>query len=211
VKARVFQLHGNEHDAVQSLLPWYVNGTLEAGELERVREHVRECAACQADLAWQERCCAASALDTDPPAAHQVDRDWNALARRIAAEARPRREAATTRWLTARWWPIAFAAQTALVGVLALAWFVAPREEAYHALGAAPTGTSANVLVVFRPTATEADIRRALRSSRAQLVAGPTVTDAYLLHVEPLTAGALATLRSQPPVLRVDSLEGAPR
>jgi anti-sigma factor RsiW len=212
VKARVFRLHGDEHEAVQSLLPWYVNGTLDAAELERVRDHVRECAQCQADVAWQERFCSAGQVTSEPVAAHQADRGWNALARQIAAETPRRPASAAPAWLGARWWPVAFAAQSALLAALAIVWIVTPpREEPYHALGAAPVATSANVLVVFRPTATEADIRRALRSSRAQLVAGPTVTDAYLLRVDPLTAGALATLRAQGPVLRVDSLEGAAR
>jgi hypothetical protein len=213
VKARVFQLHGDEHDAVQALLPWYVNGTLDTGELGRVRDHVRDCARCQADIAWQEHFCTPDLLATQPAAAHQVDRDWAALTLRLAADTPPARRAPMAPSRPGpRWWPLAFAAQGALASVLALAWFFAPpREEPYHALGAAPAATSANVLVVFRPTSTEADIRRALRSSRAQLVAGPTVTDAYLLRVDPLTADSLARLRAQAPVLRVDSLEAAPR
>jgi anti-sigma factor RsiW len=213
VKARVVQLHGNEHDAVQSVLPWYLNGTLDEAELARVREHVRDCAQCQADVAWQERFCTPDRLSTEPVPAHRVDRDWVALSRRLAADTpHPQRPPGRPSWRTARWWPFAFAAQSALAAMLVLAWFVAPPHEApYHALGAAPVATSANVLVVFRPTATEADIRHALRSSRAQFVAGPTVTDAYLLRLEPLTADSLGRLRGQGAVLRVDSLEAAPQ
>jgi anti-sigma factor RsiW len=214
VKARIVQLHGNEHDAVQSLLPWYVNGTLDAAELDRVRDHLRGCAQCQADIAWQERFCTPGQLAGEPVPAQRIDRDWAALARRIRADApRAPRPPSRASWRTAPWWPFAFAAQSALAAILLVAWLVAPpREEpSYHALGAAPSATSANVLVVFRPTATEADIRQALRTSRAQLVAGPTVTDAYLLRLEPLTADTIATLRAQGAVLRVDSLEAAPR
>lgn len=212
--ARVVHLHGDEHEAVQSLLPWYLTGSLADDELAQVRAHLRECPECQADAAWQERFCRADRLPTAPAPAHRIDRDWAALARRIAGEAsRPRRAPAQPSWLAGRWWPFAFAAQSALVALVVLVWFVAPLREqpAYHALGAAPAASSANVLVVFRPNATEADIRRALRSSRAQLVGGPTVTDAYLLRMDPLTADALAKLRGQGVVLRVDSLEGAAR
>jgi anti-sigma factor RsiW len=214
VTARVVHLRGDEHEAVQSLLPWYLTGTLADDELARVQAHLRDCPECQADAAWQERLCAPDRLPTERVPAHRVDRDWAALAHRIAAEAsRPRRSPAPPSWRAARWWPFAFAAQSALVALFLVAWFVAPSREQpeYHALGAAPVATSANVLVVFRPNATEADIRRALRSSRAQLVGGPTVTDAYLLRMEPLTSEALAKLRGQGVVLRVDSLEGAAR
>lgn len=212
--ARVVHLHGDEHEAVQSLLPWYLTGSLADDELARVQAHLRECAECQADAAWQERFCSAHQLPTAAASPQRVDRDWAALTRRIAGEAsRPRRPPAQPSWRGARWWPFAFAAQSALVALFVLVWFVAPlREPAeYHALGAAPAATSANVLVVFRPNATEADIRHALRSSRAQLVGGPTVTDAYLLRMEPLTSEALARLRADGVVLRVDSLEGAAR
>lgn len=212
--ARVVHLHGDEHDAVQSLLPWYFTSSLDADDLQRVQRHLRDCAECQADVAWQERFCTPDRLPTPALPPQSVDRGWAALARRIAADAAQRQRTparpAAPAW---RWWPVAFAAQSALVALVLLAWFVLPpREEpSYHALGAAPAATSANVLVVFRPSATEADIRRALRSSRAQLVGGPTVTDAYLLRMEPLTAEALGKLRADGVVLRVDSLEGAAR
>jgi hypothetical protein len=39
-----------EHAFAVSLLPWYVNETLDARECERVRRHLDECAACRDDL-----------------------------------------------------------------------------------------------------------------------------------------------------------------
>jgi anti-sigma factor RsiW len=210
VKARVFQLHTGEHDAVQGILPWFVNGTLDASQAQRVRDHLADCVQCRADLAWQQRLRAAAPHEAPSGAAHVADRQWAALARRIASDPNGTpREAARARAPTRLpWWPLALGAQTAIVAMLAIAWFAAPpREQRFQALGAAPSAASANVLVVFRPTATEADIRRALRAGHAQLVAGPTVTDGYLLRMEPLTAQALARLRADGVVLRVDSLE----
>jgi anti-sigma-K factor RskA len=214
VTARIVHLHGDEHEAVQSLLPWYLTNTLDEAELARVQAHLRDCAECQADAAWQERLRAGDGLRTEPAPEHRVDHDWAALTRRIAADAsRPRRSPSQPSWRASSWWPFAFAVQSALVALVVLVWFVEPLREqpSYHALGAAPAASSANVLVVFRPNATEADIRLALRASRAQLVGGPTVTDAYLLRMEPLTSEALAKLRGQGVVLRVDSLEGMAR
>ena len=211
--ARIIQLETDEHQAVQSLLPWYGNGTLEEAELDRVRSHLAQCARCQADAAWQEGLRAS--CPAEEPASHaDVDRQWAALSRRLgsAATAAPRRPSAAMGWLRARWLPLAIGFQGVIVLALALAWLGAPqREEPFRALGAAPVAITANVLVVFRPSATEADIRRALRANRAQLVAGPTVTDAYLLHLSALSPDALSRLRADSAVLRVESLEGDAR
>lgn len=210
--ARIIQLGTDEHQAVQSLLPWYVNGSLEPVEAARVQDHLAECARCQADVAWQQRLRASSPAD-EPISNGDVDRHWAALSRRLAsAGTAPRRPNAAASWFGARWLPLAVGIQAAVVLALALAWLVAPqRDEPFRALGAAPGAVTANVLVVFRPTATEADIRRVLRANRAQLVGGPSVTDAYLLHLSALSHEALSRLRADSTVLRVESLEGETR
>jgi len=214
VKARVFRLQSDEHEAVQSVLPWYANGTLALSEAQRVRDHLAQCAGCRADAAWQERVRAAAPDPLPAVAQREVDRQWSALAQRITDEgaAPARRPVAAREPVRAPWWPLAFGLQTALVAVLAIVWFAAPpRDGAFHALGAPAAGATANVLVVFRPNATEADIRRALRASHAQLVGGPTVTDAYLLHVEPMSSDVLARLRGNGVFQRVDSLQAQAR
>ncbi len=211
--ARVIPLDTDEHQAAQSLLPWYVNGTLGAEEAERVRNHLAECPRCQADAQWQDRLRAASP-STEPVSKTEVDRQWAALSGRLApAGAKPaRRPHAIANWLGTRWVSLAVGLQAVVVVAVALAWLGAPqRDEPFHALGAAPAAASANVLVVFRPAATESDIRRALRSNHAQIVGGPTVTDAYLLHLAALTPDALSRLRADATVLRVESLEGDAR
>lgn len=211
--ARVFQLDTDEHQGVQSLLPWYINGTLQDVELARVRSHLAQCALCQADAAWQDelRSCLPAA---EPVSNADADRHWAALSQRLGAtDARASRPAsAVTNWLRSRWLPFAIGMQGVIVAALAFVWLAAPpRDDAFRALGAAPNAVSANVLVVFRPTATESDIRRVLRANRAQLVGGPTVTDAYLLHLSALSAESLSRLRADGTVLRVESLEGDPR
>jgi hypothetical protein len=85
---------------------------------------------------------------------------------------------------------------------------VSQHPDPYQALGSASSAPSANAVVVFRPDATEAQIRAALRTSDARLVGGPTVTDAYLLQMPGDGAAALKRLRAQPAVLRVESLVG---
>ena len=213
--ARVIQLDTDEHQTVQALLPWYVNGTLDDTEAARVHSHLAECARCQADAAWQQRLRPPALVTDDLVAPADVNRDWALLARRLPV-ARPaparRAQALLGKWLAARWFPLAVGVQGVLVLALSFAWFWAPpREEPFRALGAAPPTLSANVLVVFRPSVSEADIRRVLRANRAQLVGGPTATDAYLLNVNPLSRDKLDRLRGDTAVLRVESLEGDPR
>ena len=229
MSARVVTLGSEKHRAIELLLPWYVNGSLETEEAAEVEAHLRECAGCQAELAWQRRLQSATA-PTD--AGRPVDEGWSALLSRLsgqdaeaAADApaaaasipaapapgrllrRDHRRAARRDAL--RWFPWAFAAQFAcMAGVAAFVvvalWNPAP----YRTLGASTAASSANALVVFRAGATEAEMRRALRVDEATLVGGPTATDAYLVNVPPgRLSTALAHLRSDPAVARVESLE----
>ncbi len=211
--ARVFQLDTEEHQAVQALLPWYVNGTLRDEELALAQSHLAQCPRCQADAVWQD------ALRTAPPATQpaaqaEVDRQWTALSQRLATTARPpgpRWPQLLGDWLRSRWMPLALGLQgVTMVAALTLAWWVTPRDDLYRGLGAS-NAPAANALVVFRSTASEADIRNALRANRAQLVGGPTATDAYLLHLSPLSTEALSRLRADRAVLRVESLESETR
>ena len=52
MNGRVLPLQGSEHTAVDALLPFYVNGTLQGEELDRVRQHVAACDACRREADW---------------------------------------------------------------------------------------------------------------------------------------------------------------
>jgi anti-sigma factor RsiW len=208
VKARILTLDTDEHRVVQSVLPWFVNGTLGRAEASLVEAHLVQCARCRADAASQDRL---RTLPVDADPAGDIEHDWALLRGRL--EARPaaaaRRPSATAHGWRTRWLPFAFGVQGAVVLVLAFALFGSTRQdETYRTLGAAPGAAVANALVVFRSDATEAEIRHALRASGARLVGGPTVTDAYLLRVPDLGTQALGRLRAQPAVASVESLEG---
>ena len=76
MNARILRLGGDEHQAAQELLPWFVNGTLDADEAAQVGAHVAQCSACQADVAAQTQWRAAAA-DAAPSA--DVERGWACL------------------------------------------------------------------------------------------------------------------------------------
>ncbi|MEO7009989.1 MAG: zf-HC2 domain-containing protein, partial [Caldimonas sp.] len=82
MNARVVALGGEEHRAIELLLPWYVNGSLEPDETAEVEAHLHACATCQTELAWQHRLCAAAPPDAD----RCVDDGWSALQHRLSAE-----------------------------------------------------------------------------------------------------------------------------
>ena len=208
MKARVFQLDSDPHRAAQTLLPWYGNATLDAEERVWFEAHLGECPRCQADVEFQRHL---QALPAAIPAG-AADRGWLALRARLdakpAADIRP---ATSTSGWAMRWLPLALGLQAMLVLVLATAWLAPPRPAEYRTLGSAASVTTANALVVFRPEATEAAIRQALRAADARIVGGPTVTDAWLLRLPDTgAAGSLARLRAEPAVARVESLEGEP-
>jgi len=211
VKADVLPIDGAEHQAVQLLLPWRGNAMLSASEAARVDAHVAQCPRCQADLAWQARLRLAP-VDAVAVELPPIDRRWAALRKQIAAEEVPSRPAtsAPTRRTVSLGWSFALAAQAGLLMAfaLAVAWPVlSAHVELYRGLGAAPASTAANAIVVFRADATEAQIRGALRAGDARLVGGPTVSDAYLLHLRTTDQTTLSRLREQPGVVRVESLE----
>lgn len=210
MKADVLPIDGAEHQAVQLLLPWRGNALLDASEAARVEAHVAECPRCQADLAWQARLRQA-APDVAPAELAPVDRRWAALRRQIVADGAAARPASRPlRHAVSRGWSFALAAQAGLLVafVLVAAWpGLSARVEPYRGLGAAPASAAANAIVVFRADATEAQMRAALRAGDARLVGGPTVTDAYLLHLRTTDDITLARLRGQPGVLRIESLE----
>ena len=222
MKADVLPIDGAEHQAVQLLLPWHGNAMLSASEAARVEAHVAGCARCQADLAWQARLRLASASSgaafaQSPPAG--FDRRWMALRAKLGVDEpasrrgpdrldapshRPSRRALSFGW------SFVLAAQAGLIVslVLAVSWpLLSARVEPYRGLGAATSSAAANAIIVFRADSTEAQIRAALRAGDARLVGGPTVSDAYLLHLRTTDQATLTRLRAQAGVVRVESLE----
>jgi anti-sigma factor RsiW len=219
VSARVVSFDGDGHQAVQTLLPWYVSGRLDRAEIAEIDAHLADCPQCRDELAWERKMSAAQA--TVGGVAGDADRGLALLHRRFQASeqlappmipGRPKPASGNwpglAPWL--RWVVCAqFAAILLLIGLL-----VVPLKpiEPFHALGAAAQPGSGNVVVRFRPDASERDIRSALQGADARLVGGPTATDAYLLSVpaEHLV-GALAGLRANRSVVLAESLDGGAR
>jgi anti-sigma factor RsiW len=206
VKARVLPLDSDEHRMTQELLPWFVNRTLAAAEAAPVAAHLAQCARCQADAA---ALAAVRAVPIDVDAGGSVERGWAALRGRLDAPPTEARPMAAGRPWWKRGLQLALVAQAVVMLILVGALIgTTTRNEPYQALGGAPGAADANALAVFRADATEQQMREALRVAGARIVGGPTISDAYLLRIVDLQPEALARLRAQPGVLRVESLQG---
>lgn len=214
-------LTNKQHNAVQMLLPWYATGRLEAEERATVDAHLRRCARCQGDLALERRIVRESAARV--PSSHA---GWVAMLARLDAPtasplpaARPPRE--RRRWLRSdghgagrrlRW---VVAGQSVAIAILAT-WMVGAnvlgpqaRQGEYRALSADTQAPAGNVLVMFKPTTPENELRKLLTASGARLVNGPTSAGAYVLMLPGGADGrGLATLRSSSAVTMAEPIEG---
>jgi anti-sigma factor RsiW len=208
--ANIIRLHGAPHEAIQKLLPWYANGTLDADETTAVEAHLDGCAECRAEFESDR---ALGMMIATVPS--DVERGWAAMKGRIDGEPSSR---TASNWrvpaaFLSRRVPMSWAlgAQAAcLTVVVGLAWFTASQPRAdYHALSSPKAAAPGNVVVVFSPTTSEADLRGLLRLSQARLVDGPTVSDAYVLHVSiNERPAALARLRADSHVVLAEPIDG---
>jgi anti-sigma factor RsiW len=204
------QLDRDPHAEAESLLPWYATGQLDATDRAVVEAHLSSCAHCQRQLQAERR------LIDQFQSFAPVDSGWERLRQRIEMPALKRhpgiRQTALEAWhILTR--PAVAALATAQVAFVALAATLLPSvTPAYVALGDKPAAQPANVIIMFRPEATVADMRDALKNSGASLVGGPTAADAYLLRVpEKDRPAAIAKLSDDDDVMMAQPIDGAAR
>jgi anti-sigma factor RsiW len=182
--ASIIRLNLDRHREVQTLLPWYVTDQLDAADRARVEAHLADCAECRAELSLERH------LDAGVAGLPLgVEQDWAEFRRRLRAASTGRSRAATA---VARLWRRlgrraslgwVLAAQMAAVLVVGALLLPFGRPAPYRALGTVAPAPVGNVMVIFRPDASERDLRQILRASGARLVGGPTAADAYVLIV----------------------------
>ena len=201
-----FRLQPDEHHQSQALLPWYAVGVLDAADRAKVEAHLTGCSRCQADLAEERRLAShVAGIPLD------MEQGWDRLAARLAAP--PRRRAvlssiASFRAVRLAWWGWALVGQACLVVIAVGLFQVSAVQPRFRTLAAAPTTATGNVLVIFHPDTREAQLRAALNEAGARLVDGPTVADAYLLHVPAADRPiALAKLRARAEVAMAEPVD----
>jgi len=211
MSGRVLPLQGSEHTVVDALLPWYVNGTLQGEELDRVKQHLAGCEECRREVDWLRdvfAACAAIAPDPRPSAAPERGGVAGIGGRIAPPDIQSRLK---TGWrATQPWVRMLVAAQLAGLVILgSLVAFNVRDDPSYRTLGAAAPAASPNdaIAVMFDPATTEGEMQRVLTKAGARIVDGPTTTNAFVLEV-PATraADAVLKLRAEHQVLFAEPL-----
>jgi hypothetical protein len=197
--ARIIPFLRDEHREAQMLLPWYAKGALDDDDRGRVEAHLASCAACTRELEVEQSL--AEAMAGLPL---EADQGWARVRRRLDRRIAPPRP----RMRRSLAWAAMAAALCAGVG-LSIAGYRSLEAPAYRTLSApAPAATPA-LVVIFRPDAAEADLRRVLARADARIVDGPTAAGGYVLRTQQPPAEALETLRRQPEVVLAQPLDAA--
>lgn len=213
--SNVIKLHGDPHEQTQALLPWYVNGTLDAAEAAMVEAHLVACAECREELQFERAMGSRiGGLSMD------VEQGWAAMRQRLetAMDETPAPALTTAtarvipflrRRVTLGWAIAGQAAAAALVLVAVGSLRQAPSPAEYHVLGAAGAAQAGNMVVLFRPETAERDIRALLDGAQARVVEGPLTTGAWVLHVDGTRRdAAVAQLRASPRIALAEPLDG---
>jgi len=204
--AEIFPLRPSEHDTVQQLLPWHVNGTLAADETARVEAHLAECEDCRHDLACERELAREVAL-----LPLDIDEGWQALAMRLPDT----RASDTARRvpLFSRSGPVGWAVGGALAASVVLSVAIvglqrpAAPAQTYRTLGSPAAAASGQVVVLFRPDTPEQQMRTLLAAQGARVVDGPTAAGAYVLHIEgPSATDAINALRQSSDVVLAEPI-----
>jgi hypothetical protein len=210
VTARLLPFDASTHAAVDALLPFYVNATLEGEELSLVEQHVPTCEKCQRELDWLRHIFAdlmngSLRLDATCNAVgsqqrsedDQIRRRW-----RMPIQDGLRHSTPWTRWL--------LAAQLAAIAILATLVATEVRDNAsYRTLGTPSPSAQwqGSVAVMFDPSTPESQLRRIVSGIGARIVDGPTVTGAFVLEMpKERVPEALKTLRAEPAVRLAENL-----
>ncbi len=213
MSGRVVRLDPATHKVVDTLLPWFVNGTLDADERTLVERHLAECARCRQEAEWLRGLHAALAAGE---ASSESPRTFRKLRRRLETPGRHSRTP-SGRVGRASWTHWVMGAQLALIAGLGTVVVQSALHDVDHAgryqtlavqgKAGQPRGA---LVVVFDPGTSEAELRRVLREVGARVVDGPTATNAYVLDVPARGQGeALQKLRAERAVTLAEEL--APR
>jgi len=226
----------SEHAEINELLSWYVNGTLESRDRERLERHLTGCALCREDLAFERTLAAglanAPAVEYMPaPSLRRLHERLDALAADSATgpampQAEPQAPMATDvgrgQTAPARVPHARFASRgllaASLAGVaLALTYWVVAHLEGAASPGAdyrtvtmnAPRAPRTVIRAVFAPNLSVGELQRMLDDAGLRIVAGPTEAGVYSLAAtssRPVSE-SLAMLRQHEAVRFAESTE----
>jgi anti-sigma factor RsiW len=205
--AEIYPLRPSEHDVVQQLLPWHVNGTLAADETARVEAHLGQCEDCRQDLAAERELARDVAL-----LPLDVDEGWQAMTLRLgtAPAGNDNGRGSFMRRPIAVGWAVGGAIAASLVLTVGAMGLQRPAvaNQTFHTLGSPAVTSAGQVVVLFRPDTTEQQMRAILGAQGARVVDGPTAAGAYVLRLDGRDASsAIDGLRQSSQVVLAEPIE----
>jgi hypothetical protein len=202
----IIPFRSDPHRATLERLPWYVTGQLDPAERTEVDAHLATCPDCQEELALERELASQVArLSLD------MDAGWDNLRHRLRPRVKSMAGLRQAIEKAAAWpgrigWLLAAQAAIA-IALVAIVLPMRPPAE-YHLLGSASRSTPGNVVIMFRPDTTDAELRQTLAANGARIVDGPTTSGAYVLQV-PIErrSAALSALQAQPNVVLAQPID----
>jgi anti-sigma factor RsiW len=195
------------HRHAWELIPWVINGRASAEERALVDAHLKDCADCRGELAFQREL--QQGITDAPEPALDARAGLDRLSRRIDAAAGGEpvspRSAKLVRWL-------AVAVVIEAIGLALLSTDVVfnARSAPYQTLtSSAPTASGASVRAVFAPQVPQSELQGLLQRNGLQIVAGPSEAGVYSLAIASNASAAeiLAALRADPRVLFAEPVQ----
>lgn len=186
------------HQTTWEQLPWYVNGTLKAEELDQVERHVADCVACRTELHAQQELAglihSSREIEVSPEASlsdvlariQKARRDEAGRARGPLPGQRGRVWAGPWR-RTSPWVRVVLLGQAAAILLLISLLALRPERRMsgdYRTLSAAAplaTDPRTRINLVFEPDTTEALLRELVSSIGGEIIAGPTARGVYTI------------------------------
>ena len=194
------------HRRAWELIPWVVNDRASVEERALVDTHVRECADCRGELAFQREV-QKGMLQAAPAVGLDARDGLDRLLKRVDAGGSsvgtPARAPALTRWLAVAVVVEAIGLATLSTGVLVSA--------PYQTLTSnVPSPQRASLRAVFAPQTPQSDLQSLLQRSGLQIVGGPSEAGVYSLAPAAdatTSATGLAALRADPHVLFAEPVQ----
>jgi hypothetical protein len=186
----------SRRDEMETLLPFYLNGSLEGSDLEAVEEWLATDPAALAALgeAEAEFSGTSAANEAIRPPADALSR----FAKALEAEAGPARKPAGSSWLAQAWGRfmgvpvgVAWAAAAVLLALIMVQSLVQPGGKGNDFEIAGTQDDLAKMpfaLVKFRPDATMSDISVFLGNNGLKIIGGPTADGVFRLGIPAATA-----------------------
>lgn len=192
------------HRHAWELIPWVVNGRASDEERTLVETHVRECADCRGELAFQREIQHGMLQTPEPSLDARAGLDQ--LFKRIdAAETSAPVAARTTN--VVRWLVAAVVVEAVGLATLSTGFLVSAP---YQTLSSpAPSAARASLRAVFAPQLPQSELQALLQRNGLQIVAGPSEAGAYALAMttNASTESALAALRADPRVIFAEPVQ----